>query len=136
MKPKITLLVVDDDKNICDAVKRGLEQTHDYAVHVATNGAQAVAAAGELLPDVILLDLMMPQMTGAECSKRLRDAPQTAHIPVIYLTGLMGKEDAKALDGIIDGERYLAKPVCINEIIEAVERVLELGKREQHVPPW
>ena len=127
---------MDDDQNICDAVKRGLEQTHNYTVHVATSGAEAVAAACELLPDVILLDLMMPQMTGAECSKRLRDAPLTAHIPVVYLTGLMGKEDVKALDGVIDGERYLAKPVCINEIIEAVERALERGKREQHVPPW
>ncbi|GAB6125227.1 hypothetical protein JCM14124_09330 [Humidesulfovibrio idahonensis] len=124
MQHKITLLVVDDSRSICAAVKRGLERTQKYIVHVASSGQEGFSLACELLPDVILLDMMMPLITGAECSKRLSQTPQTAHIPVIYLTGLMSKDDAKAFGGVIDGERYLAKPVCIEEIMAAVDGVL------------
>jgi len=128
MNTKITLLVVDDSKSICAAVKRGLERTLKYTVHVASSGQEGFSRACELLPDIILLDMMMPMITGAECSKRLKRTPQTAHIPVIYLTGLMSKDDVKAFGGVIDGEQYLAKPVCIEEIMAAVEGVL--GRKE------
>ena len=124
MNTKITLLVVDDSISICAAVKRGLERTQKYLVHTATSGQEGFSRACELLPDVIILDMMMPLITGAECSKRLKKTPQTAHIPVIYLTGMMSKDDAKAFGGVIDGERYLAKPVCIEEIMAAVDGVL------------
>jgi len=135
MNTSIRVLVVDDARNVCDAVKRGLEQTQKYVVHMATTGIEAIAIACELLPDVILLDMMMPMMTGAECAKRLRETPRTAHIPVIYLTGMICKDDAKAYGGIIDGERYLAKPICIDEIMQAVEAALS-EKQMGHAVPW
>jgi len=124
MDTKITLLVVDDSASIREAVKRGLEHTRKYTVHQAASGPEAFSLACELQPDAILMDLLMPMMTGAECSRLLKEAPLTAHIPVIFLTGMMSKDDAKALDGEIDGELYLAKPVCIAEIMATVERVL------------
>jgi len=124
MDTKITLLIVDDSVSIREAVKRGLEHTRKYTVHMAASGSEAFSLACELQPDAILMDLMMPMMTGAECSKLLKEAPLTAHIPVIFLTGMMSKDDAKVLGGEIDGELYLAKPVCITEIMATVERVL------------
>jgi len=131
MNTKISLLVVDDSRSICAAVKRGLERTRKYIVHAAASGQEGFALACEIIPDVILLDMMMPMITGAECSRWLRETPQTAHIPVIYLTGLMSKDDAKAFGGIIDGERYLAKPVCISEIMDAVDAALDEQRRKE-----
>jgi len=124
MRAKLKLLIIDDDRNVCLAVKRGLEQTQNYVVHEAASGAEGLALACELIPDVILLDMMMPMMTGAECSRLLKEAPLTADIPVVYLTGLLSKADAESFGGEIDGERYLAKPACIHEIMAAVEGAL------------
>jgi Response regulator containing a CheY-like receiver domain and an HD-GYP domain len=127
MEQKIILLIIDDDPNVCASIKRDLEHTQRYIVHEANSGAAGFALACNVLPDIIVLDMMMPMMTGAECSRLLREEPLTTHIPVIYLTGMMSKADANAYDGMIDGERYLAKPACIKEIMSAVE--LELAKR-------
>lgn len=121
--PQTTLLLIDDDERICATLKRDLERTGRYTVHTAAGGAQGVALAHELLPDAILLDMMMPKMTGADVAAALRSKTETAGIPIVFLTGLMGKEDVAALDGVIDGERYLAKPATVEEIYAALSKV-------------
>lgn len=128
MRKKMTIVIIDDEQNVCLAVKRGLEQAGNFTVYEAKSAAKGFALACEIVPDVILLDMMMPGMNGAECRKLLREAPLTEHIPVIYLTGLLSKSDGKAFDGMIDGERYLAKPACINGIIATVDLAM-VGSR-------
>jgi CheY-like chemotaxis protein len=128
MESRISLLIVDDDPNICASIKRDLEQTGRYAVDMAACGQEGLDLAREKMPDVILLDMMMPKMTGATVSEQLRADPKTAGIPVIYLTGLLSKMDELALGGMIDGERYLAKPATTDEIVAAVR--LALGPEE------
>ena len=119
-----TTLIIDDDERLCDSVKRSLERSGGFSVRVATSGEQGVELALECAPDIIILDLMMPRMTGADVAAKLRAMPQTARIPVVYLTGLIGKADAAALGGVIDGERYVAKPASVEELLEVIERTL------------
>ncbi|MBI5519576.1 MAG: response regulator [Desulfovibrio sp.] len=131
MNSPISVLVIDDDLSVCAAIKRGLEKTHQYIVHIASSGPEGVQTACERLPDVILLDMMMPQMTGAEVARMLRDNQQTADIPYIYLTGLLTRREAEAFCGVIDGERYLPKPANLDEIVAVIDSVLSMRKNHR-----
>ena len=133
MRTKIFLLVIDDDKNLCASIKRSLESTGKYVVHVATDGKEGLELALGLQPDVILLDMMMPQMTGPEVAYGLRNDPRTSAIPYIFLTGMLDKVGAASLIGALPGETYLAKPATTDEIVEAVGAVLRLDKGQERV---
>jgi PAS domain S-box-containing protein len=102
------VLIVDDDPTTIEVLADALAD--EYEVIFATSGAQAVKLLDANLPDVVLLDIMMPEMDGYELCRRLKQSPHTAAIPVIFLTGMDQEEDeAKGLSlGAID---YLTKPL-------------------------
>ena len=105
---KPVVLVVDDQKTVIHALAHLLKE--DYHVLVAINGARALElATGDKIPDVILLDVMMPDMDGYEVCRRLKNDPRTRNIPVIFVTAMGDSEnEAKGLDlGAVD---YIAKP--------------------------
>lgn len=105
---KPVVLIVDDQPANIQALARVLKE--DYLVLVATGGARALElAAGDKAPDVILLDIMMPDMDGYEVCRKLKSDPQTKDIPVIFVTAMGDSEDeARGLDlGAVD---YIAKP--------------------------
>lgn len=120
----ITLLIVDDDPEVGLSLKRGLERTGRYRVLTAEGGEEGLALAQAHRPHVILLDMLMPRMTGADLAAALRGSPATAGVPVVYLTGILGKEDEAALGGCIDGQRFLAKPASVEEIDAALREAL------------
>jgi len=102
------VLVVDDQPANLEVMRSILSDT--YMLAFAKNGEQALAAAQKHRPDLILLDVMMPGMDGYEVCRRLKDNPDTRHIPVIFVTALSESGDeAKGLDaGAVD---YVTKPV-------------------------
>ncbi|MDY0057123.1 MAG: response regulator, partial [Methyloversatilis sp.] len=107
--PQKTLLLVDDTPENLTVLGEIL-MPH-YRVRVASSGARALAAAiTDPLPDLILLDVMMPEMDGYEVIARLRDDPRTRELPVIFVTALDSTEDeAHGLElGAVD---YITKPV-------------------------
>ncbi len=81
-----TLLVIDDDRDIREVAKTTLELVGGFTVIVAESGQRGVAAAQEVKPDAIILDLMMPDMDGQETLAQLKRSSQTTDIPVIMLT--------------------------------------------------
>lgn len=124
MAKLLDILVIDDDPAVGEGLKRTLTHTGRYAVRTATSGEEGLALAAQQRPDAVLLDMLMPRMTGADVAARLRAAPATAGVPVIFLTGLMDKAEAEALGGVIDGERFLAKPADAAEIDTALRELL------------
>src|SRR6187399_1089623 len=106
---KRTVLVVDDTpENL--SLMSGLLKS-DYVVKIAPSGTRALQIVnGETPPDLILLDIMMPEMDGYEVVRRLRSDPKTSEIPVIYLTAMSSAEDEqRGLElGAVD---YIAKPI-------------------------
>lgn len=107
------VLVVDDTPENVNLLVAMLN--HDYDVTAATNGADAVVLAERNLPDVILLDVMMPGMSGFEVCEKIAGNPETADIPVMFLTALTDSEDKMAgfALGAVD---YITKPFSVAEV--------------------
>jgi CheY-like chemotaxis protein len=121
---KKRILVVDDEVALTRMVKLNLEQTGDYEVRVENKGAMAIPAAREFKPDMILLDVMMPDMTGDEVSAQLKEDEQLQHIKYIFMTAIVTKEETAEMGNQIGGNEFLAKPVKAEELIATIERVL------------
>jgi DNA-binding response OmpR family regulator/DNA-binding CsgD family transcriptional regulator len=109
------VLIVDDVPDNLAVLHDALDES-GYTVLVATSGAAALARAEQALPDIVLLDAMMPGMDGFEVARRLKAAPQTAHIPIIFMTGLTETEHlVAALEA--GGVDYVTKPIRPKEVL-------------------
>jgi DNA-binding response OmpR family regulator len=121
---KKRILVVDDEPALTRMVKLNLEQTGDYEVRTENQGSMAISAAREFKPDLILLDVMMPDMTGDEVSAQLKEDAELASIKYIFMTAIVTKDETGKTGSQIGGNEFLAKPVKADELIAAIERVL------------
>jgi signal transduction histidine kinase len=126
---KTTILVIDDEP----AIRMGLAATlgrNGYVVMTAANGDDGFLKAKQSPPDLIVSDVMMPAMSGFEMKLQMKEDPQLAHIPFIFLTARTGNEDRVA--GIRFGaDDYVAKPFVTEELIARIEAVLRRVRREQ-----
>ncbi len=115
------ILVVDDERGIVSTLKIFLE-SNNYKIVEAYTGDEAIRKAHSEAPDLILLDLMLPDMTGYEICNNLRKDPLTSSIPIIMLTG-MG--EAGRLAGLeLGADDYIAKPFDLNELKTRIRNVL------------
>ena len=119
----LTVLVVEDDAELREILQAEFELEGLTAL-TATNGSEAVTAAREFKPDLILMDLMMPVMDGIEATKILKVNEETKHIPIVMLTAAGNKEDIVAgLEaGAID---YITKPFFMPELKARLRSVLQ-----------
>ena len=126
------VLVVDDEPDIQYLVKLNLE-LDGHEVMVASTGSEALTAVKERVPDVIVLDVMMPEMDGFEALKKLKENPATAGIPVIMLTAKA--QDADVFRGWQSGaDLYLTKPFNPQELITFIKRIFQSHDEEK--PPY
>lgn len=121
---KRKVLIIDDEETLCSLLKLNLEGTGRYDVITATDSREGLIMVRKHLPDVILLDLMMPHMEGSEVAEHIIQDPKTKNIPIIFLTALAEKSQVEANMGIIAGREFIAKPVTTKELIDRIERVL------------
>ncbi len=117
--PLFKILVVEDDPELRNIYRQTLERGH-YAVFEAQNGIEALQQFDAILPDLVILDMMMPTMNGADVLPRLREKPHGQHIPLIVITAYP-KFRESALHYRVD--HFLTKPVRPQEILQAVEAV-------------
>jgi DNA-binding response OmpR family regulator len=116
-----TVLVVDDEPTITEVVARYLQRA-GYRTAVAADGAQALAAAGEHRPDLVVLDLMLPKMGGLEVMRRLRERDH-ARIPIILLTA-RGEESDRITGLRLGADDYVVKPFSPAELVARIDAVL------------
>ena len=121
-RPKV--LMIDDNKEICRLMKEYLEKSGRYDVTVFTDARMGVRYAQIEKPDVILMDLMMPDMDGTEAAEYLLDDEGTRNIPIIFITAAIKKDEAEDRLGCIHGHPILAKPVTPIEVMNEIEKVL------------
>ena len=128
-----TILVVDDDPDIARFVEVNLRSA-GYDVAVASDGEQALARAGEMRPDLVLLDVMMPKIDGFEVAQRLRRNPQTANTSIIMLTAKALSTD-KVLGLTAGADDYIIKPFDPIELLARVKGTLRRAKEMRNLSP-
>ena len=126
MEKNKTVMVVDDNPDIVTIVKTILEGK-GYEVQSAYSGAEVFNLLSEKKPDLIVLDIMMPQMDGLEVLTRLKGEPATATLPVILLTAKVQYEDV--LGGYKMGaDYYITKPFTSTQLLNGINLLLGEGK--------
>ena len=109
------VLIVDDVPDNLSVLHDALDES-GYTVLVATNGEAAIQRAAQALPDIVLLDAVMPGMDGFEVARRLKARPDTAHIPIVFMTGLTDTEHVvQAFQA--GGVDYVTKPIRAKEVL-------------------
>ena len=122
-----SILIVDDEQIIRNVLKRKLEQTTSYTVHTADDGTTALEVFGNEKVDLVISDLLMPQMNGIELLRHLKKSEPS--IPVIIITGYGTLDDAIAAIHL-GAEDFIKKPFDINEIIETIEKTFRKKAEE------
>ena len=121
------ILVVDDEEDILELVKYNLKK-EGFDVHVAHNGVEALERAQESIPDVVVMDIMMPEMDGIEASRQLREHAKLRTIPILMLTARSDESDQViGLDAGAD--IYLTKPVSIPVLTSQIKALLRGAQR-------
>ena len=121
-----TVLVVDDERDLVDIVAFNLSREH-YDVLRAYDGATGLATAERHVPDLILLDLMLPEVGGLEVCRRVRANPRLRHVPVIMLTAK--GEESDAVIGLSQGaDDYVRKPFGVKELLARVAAQLRRSR--------
>lgn len=118
-----SILIVDDEEDIRELIAINLLREEKYSLLEAVNGLEALHLAKTKRPDLIILDLMLPEMDGLTVHKNLRDDPRTHNIPVIMLTA-RGRLEEKIQGLEMGADDYLAKPFSPKELILRVRNLL------------
>jgi two-component system phosphate regulon response regulator PhoB len=125
-RPRI--LIVEDERDIVQVVRFALEQA-GYEVLHARDAEEAFKAVGQELPELILLDVMLPDLPGTEICKRLKSSPRTREIPVVMLTARSDEVD-RVVGFELGADDYIAKPFSVREVVLRVKAILR-----RHTPP-
>ncbi|MBN2483881.1 MAG: response regulator [Candidatus Omnitrophica bacterium] len=118
------ILVVDDEEEVVEFLSTVLSRANpNYKTLACTRGKEAVTLAKIHIPDLIILDIVMPDMEGGEVASILSEDPTTSHIPIIFLTGILTKEEEASRTK--SGKHFmLAKPTTAEEVTAKVHELL------------
>jgi CheY-like chemotaxis protein len=120
-RPDVRVLVIDDDRAVCDVVLHILRRAGFEAIG-AYDGATGLQIAREVSPDLVVLDVKMPELDGLETLTRLREDPSTKHVVVVAFTGLVIDDEALRFRGFDD---VILKPILAGDLVERLTRALE-----------
>ena len=117
------ILLVDDDIDLRNLITHWLER-EGYRVRSSANGHSALEAlAADPLPDLVLLDILLPGTNGLNVLRRLRAEERTHDLPVVLMTGLASEKDVKR-GGLLGADDYIVKPMAEQEFLERVRKAL------------
>lgn len=117
------ILVVDDEPDILESVKMRLE-ANGYEVATARSGSEGIKKAQAELPDLIVLDILMPDIDGGIVAEELKNKPATKDIPIIFLTCIVKEEEAQNRSSI-GGNVFVAKPFKPEELLDKIRGILD-----------
>src|ERR1700716_2863545 len=123
MNARTCILIVDNNRDFTRSAKLALERTGRYLVCEENDSTKAHQTAQSVQPDLILLDIAMPETDGGEVAAQIQSDPALHRIPIVFLTALVTKAEGRA--GLrIQGHPFLAKPISLPELIEGIEENL------------
>jgi len=122
------LLIVDDEVEFCRPLQEHMETVEGFETQVCNDSTQAMEMARSFMPDVILLDIVMPNLSGSDLANQLKQNPATQKIPVIFLTALVTRKEFEEREQI-GGQQFLTKPVRVGELMQAIETALQQNRK-------
>lgn len=125
----LKVLIVEDDQDVMDMLRMHLEKAGGFAVSCAADGAAALSLARKDSPDVIILDLMLPKMSGLEICRSLKASPATANIAILMLTAKADEID-RIVGLELGADDYVTKPFSPREVILRTRAILRRGPAE------
>jgi len=126
------VLIVDDDLDILELLKYNLEK-EGYEVQTASNGISAVGIARKFLPELVLLDIMMPQQDGVETCRQLREIPELANAHITFLTARAEEYSEVAAFGV-GADDYIIKPIKPRALMSRISSLFRKEKKSTQVP--
>jgi two-component system alkaline phosphatase synthesis response regulator PhoP len=131
MAEKIKVLTIDDEPDFCFFVTKNLMQEGTFDVIIATSGKEGIELAKNERPDIILLDLVMPDMPGEDVAAALKEHASTVNIPILFITALATNDDlGDGKENKIGNNYMLPKPVRTKKLIETIMRILNKQSSE------
>ena len=121
---KKKVLIIDDEAPFTRLLKCNLEGTNRFIVEVENNPLAALAQAERFMPDIILLDVMMPHLDGGDLAARFQASPRFKSVPVVLFTAAVRRGEVPPGGGRIGGLRFLAKPADLQEIMRCLDECL------------
>jgi two-component system alkaline phosphatase synthesis response regulator PhoP len=122
ISPKSKILIVDDEADILELIEYNLKQ-EGYQVFTATNGQEAITLAKKVLPDLILLDVMMPKMDGIEACRLMRTLPEFKQTFMVFLTAR--NEEYSEIAGFnVGADDYITKPIKPRSLVSRINAIL------------
>lgn len=128
MNAKRRILLIDDEEIFTQLLKANLESTGLYTVQVENHGSLGLAAARAFAPDLVLLDVVMPDIDGTQLAMALRADPKLKRVPIVYLTAVASHRSPQA--SALHGQTVLAKPVGTEEVLACLERIMNEPERD------
>ena len=119
---KKNILIIDDDEDFCKLVKKNIEQTGEFQVYIAINGEDGIKLTRGIKPDLILLDIMMPEMDGTDVAALIRDDKDIKDTPIVFLTAIVREEEADSQASSARGYSLLAKTVTVGDLIACIKK--------------
>jgi putative two-component system response regulator len=121
---KKRILVVDDNASDTQLLKRYLEETDEYVVREENDPKAAISVAEKFKPQLVLLDVLMPEMDGGELAASFKANPGLKAVPIVFLTSKLTKKEVALFGGRIGGYPFLAKPIVLREVAACLKRHL------------
>lgn len=128
------ILIVDDNIPLSRMLKLQLDELGGFTVRVENQSTSAMKVAYQFRPDIVILDLMMPELDGGQLAGMMRQDPLLSKTPVIFLTGSVRKEEVENRKGLVGGLPFLAKPARLDELLAVINKVAPLNPLSASAP--
>ncbi len=123
---KKKILIIDDEENFTEMVKITLEDTGKYEVKTENKALSGLAVVKKFKPNLILLDVVMPDKSGDEVAFEIINDKSVKDIPIVFLTAAVTKDEVYSQGGTIAGRPFITKPVSVDELIRYIEKNLKV----------
>ena len=124
------ILIVDDEPGFTHLLKLALENAGHFLVREENDGLQALKTAREFKPDIIFLDVVMPNIDGGDVATMIRADPEFARTPIIFLTAIVSQKEATRQESVIGGYTFLAKPVTVDALVRCIAEHISITPPE------
>jgi two-component system alkaline phosphatase synthesis response regulator PhoP len=119
---KKKILIIDDEIDFSNLVKKNIEKTGEFEVIIAASGEEGIKLTREKKPDLILLDVVMPEIDGGDVASQIKNDKSIKDIPIIFLTAIVTEEETGSQPSFTGGYPLLAKTVTLGELIACIKK--------------